>query len=51
MSGSKNSLDCIRTTENVSNLFRQKLIMKWNNDKLKNRNPKWTNRESPKWYL
>ena len=51
MSGSINTADCIRTTQNVSNLFRQKLTLKWNADKDKKRNPTWTNREIPSWYL
>lgn len=38
---------CIRTTENVSELFQQKLIRKWNTDKIK---PKWTNRGIPEFY-
>ena len=47
--GSKNSPDCIRETDNekVHELFKQKLIKKWNSDKYP---PKWTNRESPSWY-
>lgn len=47
--GSKNSPDCIRETDNekVFELFKQKLIKKWDNDKYP---PKWTNREKPSWY-
>ena len=45
--GSKGSKDCIRTTENVTELFQQKLIEKWNNDKVP---PKWTNRGMPEFY-
>lgn len=50
MSGSKNSPDCIRTTYNVSELFKQKLCRKWDTDKEKGRNPKWTNRPIPEFY-
>ena len=39
--------NCIRTTENTVELFRQKLCKKWDNDKIP---PKWTNREPPVWY-
>lgn len=47
--GSINSPDCIRETNNekVFELFKQKLIKKWDNDKYP---PKWTNREKPSWY-
>ena len=47
--GSINSPDCIRETDNekVFELFKQKLIKKWDNDKYP---PKWTNREPPSWY-
>ena len=47
--GSKTSPDCIRETDNekVFELFKQKLIKKWDNDKYP---PKWTNREPPSWY-
>ena len=47
--GSKNSPDCIRETDNekVFELFKQKLIKKWDNDKYP---PRWTNREKPSWY-
>ena len=48
-SGSKNSPDFIRETEHykVRQLFKQKLINKWNNDKI---SPKWTNSNPPVWY-
>lgn len=47
--GFANSPDCIRETDNekVFELFKQKLIKKWDNDKYP---PKWTNREKPSWY-
>lgn len=45
--GSKTDQNCIRTTENTVELFRNKLCKKWDNDKYP---PKWTNREPPKWY-
>lgn len=47
--GSKNAPDCIRETEpyKVRQLFRQKLITKWKNDKIP---PKWTNCNPPRWY-
>lgn len=38
---------CIRTTENVSELYQKKLIDKWQNDKIE---PKWTNRDAPEFY-
>lgn len=47
MEGSKGQPNYIRTTENVGELFRQKLIKKWQTDK---KPPKWTNREVPKFY-
>ena len=49
-SGSKNSPDCIRETDHykIRQLFRQKLIDKWNNDKTP---PKWTNTNPPEWYI
>lgn len=50
MEGSKGQPNYIRTTENVGELFRQKLIKKWNNDKAKGRPPKWTNRDVPEFY-
>lgn len=50
MEGSKGQPNYIRTTENVSELFRQKLIKKWEQDKAKGRQPKWTNREVPQFY-
>ena len=45
--GSKTDSNCIRTTENTVELFRNKLCKKWDNDKIP---PKWTNREPPEWY-
>ena len=50
MEGSKGQPNYIRTTNNVSALFQQKLINKWNNDKAKGRPPKWTNRQVPEFY-
>lgn len=50
MEGSIKDPNHIRTTENVSALFQQKLINKWNNDKAKGRTPKWTNRQVPEFY-
>ncbi len=50
VAGSKNSPDCIRTTENVSSLFQEKLRQKWNEDTAKGRPPKWTNREISDFY-
>ena len=50
MEGSKGQLNYIRTTENVGELFRQKLIKKWNADKEKGRKPRWTNRQVPEFY-
>jgi hypothetical protein len=50
MEGSKGQPNYIRTTDNVSALFQQKLINKWNNDKAKGRTPKWTNRQVPEFY-
>ena len=47
MEGSKEQPNYIRTNENVSELYRQKLINKWLNDK---KPPKWTNREVPSFY-
>lgn len=45
--GRKGTAECIRTTENACDLFREKLRNKWDNDKIP---PKWTNRERPIWY-
>ena len=45
--GAKTDPNCIRTTENTVELFRNKLCKKWDNDKYP---PKWTNRQPPKWY-
>ena len=50
MEGSKGQPNYIRTTDNVSALFQQKLINKWNNDKTKGRPPRWTNRQVPEFY-
>lgn len=50
MEGSKDSPNCIRTTENVSRLFQDKLCKKWDNDKANGRPPKWTNRQAPEFY-
>lgn len=50
MEGSKGQPNYIRTTENVGDLFKQKLIKKWNNDKANGRQPKWTNRDVPEFY-
>lgn len=50
MEGSKGQPNYIRTTKNVGELFRQKLIKKWEQDKAKGRQPKWTNREVPQFY-
>lgn len=50
MEGSIKDPNHIRTTENVSALFQQKLIKKWEQDKVKGRQPKWTNREVPQFY-
>lgn len=50
MEGSLGQPNYIRTIEGVSGLFRAKLIKKWEADKAKGRNPKWTNREMPEFY-
>lgn len=50
MEGAKNSANCIRTTQNVSSLFQNKLCEKWDRDKEKGRTPRWTNREVPNFY-
>ena len=47
MRGSLGQPEYIRTTENVSQLFQDRLIEKWNNDK---RQPLWTNRDKPEFY-
>ena len=44
MEGSKNNPDNIRTTENVSILYQEKLIQKWISSKY---TVKWTNRPTP----
>lgn len=48
--GAKNSPNCVRTTENVSELYHNKLCEKWQEDIAKGRPPKWTNREIPIFY-
>ena len=48
--GAKNSPDCIRTTENVSKLYQDRLCEKWQEDIVKGRPPKWTNRLPPEFY-
>ena len=48
--GAKNSPDCIRTIENVSELYQNKLCEKWQKDITKGRAPKWTNRLPPEFY-
>ena len=50
MEGSIVQPNYIRTTENVSDLFQDKLIKKWQADKEKGRQPRWTNREVPGFY-
>lgn len=46
--GSKGSANCVRdTSEKVYEMFQQKLIEKWDNDRVP---PKWTNREKPEFY-
>lgn len=45
--GSIKDENCIRTTDNTVELFRNKLCKKWDNDKYP---PKWTNRQPPIWY-
>ena len=50
-SGSKGSDNCIRTVDNATLLFKQKLINKWENDKQQGRPPKWTKRLLPEFYL
>ena len=49
-SGSKDSPNCIRTTENTEYLFQRKLVAKWNADIAQGRPPKWTNRRKPGFY-
>ena len=48
--GSINTPECIRTTENVGELYKQKLINKWESDKIKGKPSKWTNRSIPNFY-
>lgn len=49
--GSKNDPTNKRTTENVENLFQDKLCKKWEQDKAKGNPPKWTNRDMPNFYI
>jgi len=46
--GKKDDPKHIRTTENVYELFKEKLIKKWQSDKIP---PKWTKRGMPLWYV
>ena len=39
---------CIRTTENVPELFQKKLINKWSHDR---RPPRWTRRDAPDFWI
>ena len=48
--GAKKSPDCVRTIENVSELYQNKLCEKWQEDIAKGRPPKWTNRLPPEFY-
>ena len=50
MQGSKGQPNYIRTTEKVSELYQNRLIEKWENDKANGRQPKWTNQEPPIFY-
>lgn len=50
MEGSKGQPNYIRTCDNVSALFQAKLCKKWDDDKSKGRQPKWTNRDVPQFY-
>lgn len=52
-SGSKNSKECIRTTENVGELYKKRLLEKWHNDIAKeNPNPpKWCGDEELYWHF
>lgn len=50
MEGSVGQPNYIRTTENVSKLFQDKLVKKWDGDVAKGRPPKWTNRQVPEFY-
>ena len=49
---SKNEPRCIRELdkEKVCKLFKDKLVKKWNADKEKGRNPKWSYRGAPTFY-
>lgn len=47
MRGSLGQPEYIRTTENVSQLFQDRLVEKWKSDK---RVPKWTNRDEPEFW-
>lgn len=51
MEGSKGQPNYIRTTENVSELYQRKLCRKWDSDNERGREPKWTNREVPEFYM
>lgn len=46
--GLKSDPSHIRTTENTSHLFREKLCKKWDEDKY---TPTWKNRKQPEWYI
>ena len=48
--GAKNSPNCVRTTENVSELYQNKLCEKWDEDTTKGRPPKWTRHITPEFY-
>ena len=50
MEGSKGQPNYIRTCDNVYALFQAKLCKKWDADKLKGREPRWTNRDVPEFY-
>ena len=47
MRGSLGQPEYIRTYENVSELFQQRLVEKWSQDK---RQPRWTKREEPEFW-
>lgn len=51
MEGSKGQPNYIRTYDNVSELYQQKLINKWRKDHEKGRPPKWTNRQIPSFFI
>ena len=50
MEGSKGQPNYIRTCDNVSALFQTKLCKKWEQDKAKGRQTRWTNRDVPQFY-